>query len=141
MVIGLIAKYVFIYDSETVIPSYNYSYEDSSFDARNRLSFHEDGKNHEKRVDYEHELLDFSADKKDGRSVSDNNNPGKIIEINNASIDDLIKLPGIGVKTARKIIEIRESIGGFERLEDLLAVDGIGEAKFNGIRKFLYIEK
>ncbi|MCU0331810.1 MAG: helix-hairpin-helix domain-containing protein [Ignavibacteriaceae bacterium] len=64
----------------------------------------------------------------------------KSININTAGVNDLIKLPGIGEKTAEKIIELRNQRGKFERLEDLMDVRGIGEVKFNKIKKFLYID-
>ncbi|RKY95237.1 MAG: hypothetical protein DRQ01_00255 [Ignavibacteriae bacterium] len=64
----------------------------------------------------------------------------KSININKAGINQLISLPGIGEKTAQKIILLREERGGFKNLEELKDVKGIGEVKFNKIKKFLYIE-
>ena len=49
-------------------------------------------------------------------------------------------MPGIGEKTAEKIIELREERGKFDRLEEIMDVKGIGEVKFNKIKKFLYIK-
>jgi competence protein ComEA len=64
----------------------------------------------------------------------------KSIDINAAGINELVKLPGIGEKTAEKIIELRIQRGKFKRLEELMDVKGIGEVKFNKIKKFLYIK-
>lgn len=64
----------------------------------------------------------------------------KSININKAGINQLISLPGIGEKTAQKIIKLRDERGGFKNLEELMDVKGIGEVKFNKIKKFLYIE-
>ena len=64
----------------------------------------------------------------------------KSININTAGINEFVKLPGIGEKTAEKIIELREEKGKFKRLEELMDVKGIGEVKFNKIKKFLYID-
>ena len=64
----------------------------------------------------------------------------KSINLNTAGINELVKLPGIGEKTAEKIIQLRSERGKFKRLEELLDVRGIGEVKFNKIKKFLYIE-
>lgn len=64
----------------------------------------------------------------------------KSININTAGINEFVKLPGIGEKTAEKIIELRTKKGKFKRLEELMDVKGIGEVKFNKIRKFLYID-
>ncbi len=64
----------------------------------------------------------------------------KSININTAGIEDLERLPGIGEKTARKIIALRNDRGAFAKLEELLDVNGIGEVKFKKIKKFLYID-
>ncbi len=73
--------------------------------------------------------------KKDYSSLTE-----KSIDINTARIDELVRLPGIGEKTAEKIIELRKELGKFKRLEELMDVKGIGEVKFNKIEKFLYIK-
>lgn len=64
----------------------------------------------------------------------------KSVNINTAGVNELVKLPGIGVKTAEKIIELRTERGKFKKLEELMDVKGIGEVKFNKIKKFLYIK-
>jgi comEA protein len=73
--------------------------------------------------------------KKDFSSLTE-----KSINLNAAGIEELVKLPGIGEKTAEKIIELRTERGKFKRLEELMDVKGIGEVKFNKIKKYLYIE-
>jgi len=81
------------------------------------------------------ELSDtFAYVKKDLSSLTE-----KSINLNTAGINELVKLPGIGEKTAEKIIQLRSERGKFKRLEELLDVRGIGEVKFNKIKKFLYI--
>jgi competence ComEA-like helix-hairpin-helix protein len=64
----------------------------------------------------------------------------KSININIADLETLIRLPGIGEKTAQKIIDLRNEKGNFGKLEELLDVKGIGNVKFNKIKKFLYIK-
>jgi competence protein ComEA len=66
--------------------------------------------------------------------------PEKGININTAEISELVKLPGIGEKTAEKIILLRTQRGKFRNINEIMDVKGIGEAKFNKIKKFLYIE-
>lgn len=56
------------------------------------------------------------------------------ININQADVNELDKLPGIGPAMAAKIVEYREANGGFTAIEDLKKVKGIGEAKFNKIK-------
>lgn len=61
------------------------------------------------------------------------------VNINNAGINELSSLPGIGIKTAEKIIDYRESVGRFTSIEQLLEVPGIGEGKLQQIRDFIYL--
>ena len=53
-----------------------------------------------------------------------------IVNLNTATVDQLETLPGIGQKTAERIIEYRTKSGGFKRIEDLMNVKGIGEKSF-----------
>lgn len=62
------------------------------------------------------------------------------IDINSATVEDWMKIEGIGEKTAQNIIAYRESVGGFQYLEQLLYVDGIGETKFSRWLPYLTIE-
>jgi DNA uptake protein ComE-like DNA-binding protein len=43
-----------------------------------------------------------------------------IIELNSCDTSDLISLPGIGSKTANRIIRFRDALGGFNRKEQIL---------------------
>jgi competence protein ComEA len=63
------------------------------------------------------------------------------ININTASADELVGLPGIGPAYAQRIVEYREKNGPFKRLEDLLNVRGIGEKTFARIRDRLTLGK
>lgn len=58
------------------------------------------------------------------------------LDINEMSAEDFDRLPGIGPSLAKRIIEYRQSIGGKLCPDDLLSVDGIGEKKFQQIRRF-----
>ena len=60
-----------------------------------------------------------------------------LISINSAGINELCTLPGIGPKTAQKIIEYREKAGSFHSLEEIMEVNGIGKAKFTKIREYI----
>ena len=61
-----------------------------------------------------------------------------MVNINSASREQLMTLPGIGEVTADAIIEYREQ-NPFARIEDIMNVSGIGEAKFNSIRDFICV--
>ena len=61
------------------------------------------------------------------------------INLNAATIDQLETLPGIGRKTAERIIEYRTKSGGFRRIEDLMNVKGIGEKSFLKLRPLVAV--
>ncbi len=63
-----------------------------------------------------------------------------LININLATIDELVKIKGIGEKTANNIIEYRKNHGRFKTIDDLLAVKGIGERKLAAIRPYIYLD-
>jgi len=58
----------------------------------------------------------------------------KIVNINKANQTELETLVGIGPSTALKIIEYRKENGSFKKIEDLMNVPGIGQAKFDAIK-------
>lgn len=53
------------------------------------------------------------------------------ININNASVAELVVLKGIGEKTAIKIVEYRKAHGDYKTTADLIKVKGIGEKTFS----------
>ena len=63
---------------------------------------------------------------------------GGLVNLNTATLEQLMSLPGIGQVTANAILEYREQ-NHFERVEDIMNVTGIGEAKFNGIRDLICV--
>ena len=56
------------------------------------------------------------------------------VNLNTAGVDQLDTLPGIGPATAKAIVAHRTRKGPFSRLDDLLAIDGIGPKKLDAIR-------
>jgi len=50
------------------------------------------------------------------------------VYLNHASVDDLRRLPGVGQKRAEAIVALRQKVGRFQRVEDLMRVKGIGRA-------------
>jgi len=65
--------------------------------------------------------------------------PGFPVDINSASVDELMKVPGIGPKTARRIVEKRVETGGFQSINDLTGVQRIGRVRLDGIRRFITV--
>ena len=52
------------------------------------------------------------------------------VHLNQANIDELQKLKGIGEKKAQAIVEYRQKNGGFKNIDELKSVKGIGPAIF-----------
>jgi competence protein ComEA len=51
------------------------------------------------------------------------------LNVNAATAEDLEALPGIGPVLAQRILEFRQSRGPFQKIDDLLSVQGIGKKK------------
>ncbi|MFA5602216.1 MAG: helix-hairpin-helix domain-containing protein [Bacilli bacterium] len=66
----------------------------------------------------------------------ENNNIERKISINNASLEQLQTLPGIGLSKAEAIIEYRTS-NSFNTLEDIMNVPGIGESIYDKIKNHI----
>jgi len=60
------------------------------------------------------------------------------ININSASVNDLLQIPGFNLKIARAVIDFRKS-SPFERKEDLLKVSGIGKATYSRMRPYVTV--
>ena len=62
------------------------------------------------------------------------------IALNAATALELQTLPGIGIKTAERILEYRRQHGPFNNLDELLRVPGVGPRTFEKIRSRLFLE-
>lgn len=62
-----------------------------------------------------------------------------VVELNSASKAELTNLPRVGEKLAERIIERREELGGFRKVDDLLGVKGIGEKTLDKMRPFCVV--
>ena len=61
-----------------------------------------------------------------------------LININTATLEELLTLPGIGESKAKNIIEYREE-NKFKNIEELMNVNGIGESLFEQIKNKITI--
>lgn len=60
-----------------------------------------------------------------------------LLDLNNATAEELMCLPGIGPVKAEAILSRRAELGGFETREDILSVPGIGEATLEKISPYI----
>ncbi len=81
----------------------------------------------------------FAAEKKSKAAVKVEQQLNSAIDINSAGVDDLVQLPGIGQKTAERILSYRQENGKFQSIEDLMNVKGIGQKKFNKLKSSVTI--
>jgi competence protein ComEA len=65
--------------------------------------------------------------------------PGAVVNINTATAADFEGLPGIGAKTAARIVEYRQKNGPFKKIEELMNIRGLGEKNFLKLKAQLSI--
>ena len=61
------------------------------------------------------------------------------ISINTATIEELMKVDGIGESKAKAIIKYREENGPFQTIEDIKNVSGIGESTFEKFKDYITV--
>ena len=64
----------------------------------------------------------------------------KKVNLNTATKDDLVLLPGIGETTAEQILIYRDEHGEFSSVEQLRKIKGIGAKKFEKLRTYVSIK-
>ncbi len=128
--IGLTLKFV-RYESKTK-RAYDYSEQDSLFNSYYKTNSRVRIKNKSEK-----KSLDFSEEKSNLNIKFANTQ--NLVNVNSASSEELKKLPGVGEKTARAIIEYRTRHGKFERKEELMNVKGIGKKKFEKFKSLIKI--
>jgi|GEM_PF-1005570 len=65
----------------------------------------------------------------------------KTIILNDADRQELESLPGVGPVIAARIIEYRERHGGFNALEELIEVKGIGQQTVERLKPYLKLHQ
>lgn len=56
------------------------------------------------------------------------------LNINTATEEELMTLPGVNRTVARNIVEYRQCIGGYKKVEDLALVSGVGAVKLEAVK-------
>ena len=63
-----------------------------------------------------------------------------VVNINTATEEELVRLPGIGPSKAQAILALRKKMGKFERIESLLRVRGIGRKTLRKLAPMLTVK-
>lgn len=82
---------------------------------------------------YSQTLLDLSTEAADKPEVTG------LIDLNTASLRELMVLPGIGVTIAQRILDYRAANGGFRSMEELKTIKGISQALFESIADYITV--
>lgn len=77
--------------------------------------------------------------KKDKKGKKESALEGKTININEATKEQLISLPGIGEAMAERIINYRKDHNGFKKTEDIMKVKGIGKKKYEKLKNYITV--
>ncbi len=63
------------------------------------------------------------------------------ININSATVEELVKIPGVNKELAEKIIEVREENGEFVDIDELLDIEGIDVKLLRQLKKYIKVEE
>jgi len=59
------------------------------------------------------------------------------LDVNRATEDELMQLPGVGPVLAARIVAARAAVGQFGAVDDLRRVPGLGRGRIDALRRFL----
>src|SRR5690606_41535791 len=141
LLLGSAYKFIFKPQKSSGLKQFDYSLSDSVFNAAGILPEVTEisDKSQKDKVDYKEEDLDFNKtnfNESEPEALPAENS----INLNTAELNQLSKLPGIGIKTAQNILDYRKKSGRFKSINELREVKGIGQSKLNKIKKYLYID-
>ncbi len=88
------------------------------------------------------EILSVEDEKnllKNNSIPEENKISSNLVNINTATINELMTLTGIGSSKAKSIISYRDSNNGFKSIEELMNIEGIKEGVFNKIKDSITI--
>lgn len=69
-----------------------------------------------------------------------NSKENHLIDLNLATKDELMTLPGIGETKADRILGYRKEHGGFQTIEDIMQIAGVKEAIFSKVKDYITVK-
>ncbi len=91
------------------------------------------------RLSDEQQVIVYSLEEVKDKDISIMEEDNSRININTATKEMLMTLPGIGESRAMDIISYREENGGFSAIEDIMKISGIKEAAFSKIKDLITV--
>lgn len=86
-----------------------------------------------------HDQMMVAVPRKGEQAASSSPAKEEKVAINIATKEELETVPGIGPKKAERILQYREQHGSFQKLEDLLEVEGIGEKSLEKLKEEIIV--
>ena len=84
-------------------------------------------------------IVPLAAAQERDRAAAANVGAAAPLNLNTATAAQLEALPGIGAKTAERILEYRQKNGGFKKIEELMNVRGVGEKSFLKLKPLIAV--
>lgn len=141
--IGLLINFIKESRNNSALLEFDYKAQDSLFNLASGFAETNDSTSitdTQKAVASKNEVLDFATVKTKGTVKQKDVNLSEKFDINHATIDQLMRLPGIGRSTAENIRNYILENGEIKRVEQLLNIKGIGKAKFEKLKKSIVLK-
>lgn len=86
------------------------------------------------------ESANEASDAPAAERISPKTDSRSCVNINTATAEQLIELPGVGEVMSRRIIEYRERNGPFRRSQEVIIIEGFSEKKYRALAELICVE-